>query len=210
MTKAQKIDALRNKGVTVESTASADTVNELYATHCIESEGSNQPTQVVADIADEIEKVVINGKNCEVYRPDSPKVKEVLDKKRANSFPNFIGQLLDGEYKTAGLCTIYSHQTADMERPSELILCGLYDAQNELHWVGSWDLAKRPFGVVLADGTKIDHNWVVGTDYSSNAERDRLACECPAGIAVVKKSGVGHWDSGKSPRNYFVSWLVKK
>lgn len=209
MNKTQKISALRNKGIEIDNSASAEQVNQLYATHCVKN-GSDtaevSETTNPANTAVVAEKLVVLGNELKLVAQTDTSVSDYIKTKKAKEFPDFIGECLDGHYTTTGQCAFAHWLDADgVDRIFALPV--LRGDDGTLFAVATWDLCPR-MPICPADGDEFTPSWIVKTQFTSQSQRDQLALSIPSGTEVWIKSVRGYWHNPlKQPkRQYLVKY----
>lgn len=212
MNKAQKIEALRNKGISVENSASAEQVNALYATHCVENNGgTNQQSQVVA------EKIVVLGEECEIVANNSQKVVDYIKAKKSKEFPDFLAEVPQGEYEVVGQSTFATWIDKDGNPVTFCLPLLKSVATGKKHACATWDLTPRmsimDYSENKENGVEYTPSWVCKIQHSSSSQRDLNALNVPIGTRVwVKHRPTSMWYNPlkKATRTYTVNYIEDK
>ena len=144
--------------------------------------------------------VVIKGFQISLIARD--KVDNLLSKRAAKLFPDFIGKLPSQNYITTDKVGTYKFGETQL-------ICPLLQGEDDNYYpVGVWDFAERQMSIRTENG-EITPNWVVKGSFSNSVERDVAALKCPTGTKVQVKTVIGAWHSPISePRKaYKLSYL---
>lgn len=226
MNKADKINALKTKGVTLAADTAASEVNRIYAENfpkavaetandTASDQQQSADTTTDTNVNEALQKLI--GANSTI-RFGSEEASALIRAQKEKEFPSFGGNIPEGAVLTfTGYGTSHAWKSPRTGNVSNILTAFCTDASGDVHEVPFASFCCPAYPFVRFDGRNTEgqpqyatvaQNFILPNHYDSNADRNSAVMNLPVGTQFVVHHARGHYDNPYATRvwDFNVTW----
>lgn len=195
MTKQEIIDALKQKGVNFDATASKSDLEALLA------------SAATSIISSNLLKVITEGGGLAFT---DPQLQASLQGQLAREYPDFGREITEGVYTLTGYATRHEWQSPRSDTPSIIWTAYATNNNGDLVEIPFAAFSASPYSFVSVDGSEFQPNTFF-SHFDSTARRNLAVVELPTGTQVRVRHARGHHKNPYSRRifDFLYTWVEK-